>query len=329
MAADNSLFFRIRQNRSLLMGLAILGVVIFHAPFSISGYKLRLIHDNLCCGVDLFLFFSGLGACHSISAHGGRGYLQNRVRRILPGLYLFLIPWCLLMMLLGYMNWKEFFGSVTLLGWWLGIYVQLNWYFSAIWAFFLLAVPLYRLFCKTRHTLLLYLALGVLTLLLQVCFSGTQISMLLCRLLTFLTGMLFGRLEQTGFSHVRRLRLICLLFFLSGLYLLVLVARYQGWGYSQRLGLGWYPYTLIMPGFVVLAADCCSFLRRFSGFRLLFRVLESLGTASSEILAVHMGIFKLIWNTTKISNFWWLLVTLLCLAAGVAYRRLVVERLPV
>ena len=42
----------------MLMGLAILGVVIFHAPFVISHYKLRVIHDNLCCGVDLFLFFS-------------------------------------------------------------------------------------------------------------------------------------------------------------------------------------------------------------------------------------------------------------------------------
>ena len=29
------------------MGLAILGVVIFHAPFVISHYKLRVIHDNL------------------------------------------------------------------------------------------------------------------------------------------------------------------------------------------------------------------------------------------------------------------------------------------
>lgn len=65
------------------MGLAILGVVIFHAPFVISHYKLRVIHDNLCCGVDLFLFFSGLGACHSIRSHGGKGYLKKRLSRIL------------------------------------------------------------------------------------------------------------------------------------------------------------------------------------------------------------------------------------------------------
>ena len=51
------------------MGLAILGVVIFHAPFVISHYKLRVIHDNLCCVVDLFLFFSGLLMKHFICSY--------------------------------------------------------------------------------------------------------------------------------------------------------------------------------------------------------------------------------------------------------------------
>ena len=123
------------------MGLAILGVVIFHAPFVISHYKLRVIHDNLCCGVDLFLLFSGLGACHSIRSHGGKGYLKKRLSRLLPGLIPVLVLWSLLMHFLGYLNWKEFFGSITLLGWWLGQYKQLNWYFSAVWAFFLMAAP--------------------------------------------------------------------------------------------------------------------------------------------------------------------------------------------
>lgn len=59
------------------MGLAILGVVIFHAPFVISYYKLRVIHDNLCCGVDLFLFFSGLGACTPSAPIGGKGISKS------------------------------------------------------------------------------------------------------------------------------------------------------------------------------------------------------------------------------------------------------------
>ena len=154
------------------MGLAILGVILFHASFSISSYKLRLIHDNLCCGVDLFLFFSGIGACHSIAAHGGRGYLKNRLRRILPGLMPVLILWSAWMVFTGVMNWKEFWGSVTLLGWWFGQYKQLNWYFSAVWAFFLLAVPLYGLFRRCRRPVWLWLGLCLGTLAIQIILPG-------------------------------------------------------------------------------------------------------------------------------------------------------------
>ena len=310
------------------MGLAILGVVIFHAPFVISHYKLRLIHDTLCCGVDLFLFFSGLGACHSIRAHGGAGYLQKRLRRILPGLVPILILWSLLMHFLGYLSWKEFFGSVTLVGWWLGQYKQLNWYFSAVWAFFLLAVPLYRLFCRTKHPVLLWLGLCILTLVIQRIFPGYKASMLMCRAMVFLTGMLMGRLEQLNCPHENRIRLISLIFLMLGLWYMVLVYRYDGWGLGYRLGLWWYPYAMFTPGLVLLISDLATPLRRFDPLQKLMHLVELLGESSGEILMIHMAIFKIIQYTTKISNNWWVLVIAFCLISGVCYQKFVVKRLP-
>ena len=310
------------------MGLAILGVVIFHAPFVISHYKLRLIHDNLCCGVDLFLFFSGLGACHSIRAHGGAGYLQKRLRRILPGLVPILILWSLLMHFLGYLSWKEFFGSVTLVGWWLGQYKQLNWYFSAVWAFFLLAVPLYRLFCRTKHPVLLWLGLCILTLVIQRIFPGYKASMLMCRAMVFLTGMLMGRLEQLNCPHENRIRLIALVFLVLGLWYMVLVCRYDGWGLGYRLGLWWYPYAMFTPGLVLLISDLATPLRRLAPFQKLMHLVELLGESSGEILMIHMAIFKIIQYTTKISNNWCVLVIAFCLISGVCYQKFVVKRLP-
>lgn len=310
------------------MGLAILGGVIFHAPFVISYYKLRLIHDNLCCGVDLFLFFSGLGACHSIRAHGGAGYLQKRLRRILPGLIPILILWSLLMHFLGYLSWKEFFGSITLVGWWLGQYKQLNWYFSAVWAFFLLAVPLYRLFCRVRHPVLLWLGLCILTLVIQWIFPGYKASMLMCRAMVFLTGMLTGRLEQLNCPHENRIRLISLVFLVLGLWYMAVVYRYDGWGLGYRLGLWWYPYAMFTPGLVLLISDLATPLRRFAPLQKLMHLIELLGESSGEILMIHMAIFKIIQYTTKISNSWWVLVIAFCLISGVCYQKLVVKRLP-
>ncbi len=322
------MFARLKESRSLLMGLAILGVVIFHAPFVISNYKLRLIHDNLCCGVDVFLFCSGLGACHSIRAHGGKGYLKRRAQRLLPGLLLILIPWSILMKALGYMTWPEFFGSVTLTGWWLGFSVQLNWYFSAVWLFFLLAIPLYRLFCRVKHPVLLWLLLSALTLLLQWLLPGYRGSMLMCRMLIFLTGMLFGRLEQLGFRHENRLRLIAFLFLILGLWYMVLDYRYDCWGLGYRLGLWWYPYALFTSGGVILISDMAAYVRRLAPLRRCIKLVEELGQSSGEILMIHMAVFKVILSTAKIRNIWWVLVILFCLCAGVFYRKKIVPHLP-
>ena len=322
------MFSRLKESRSFLMGLAILGVILFHASFSISSYKLRLIHDNLCCGVDLFLFFSGIGACHSIAAHGGRGYLKNRLRRILPGLMPVLILWSVWMVFTGVMNWKEFWGSVTLLGWWLGQYKQLNWYFSAVWAFFLLAVPLYGLFRRCRRPVWLWLGLCLGTLAIQIILPGYKASMLSCRALIFLTGMLFGRLEQLGCRHTSAIAWISGLFLVLGLWWMVLEYPYDCWGYGYRLGLWWYPYALFTPGIAILISALWPRLRRLPVIRACGAVVEQLGQSSSEILMIHMALFKAITNVTTLTNPQWFLVIVLCLAAGVGYHRWIVPRLP-
>lgn len=322
------MFSRLKESRSFLMGLAILGVIIFHASFSISSYKLRLIHDNLCCGVDLFLFFSGIGACHSIAAHGGKGYLKNRLRRILPGLMPILILWSAWMVFTGVMSWKEFLGSVTLLGWWFGQYKQLNWYFSAVWAFFLLAVPLYQLFRRCRRPVLLWLGLCLITLLFQILFPGYKASMLSCRALIFLSSMLFGRLEQLGCKHTKVIALTAGLFLVWGLWWMVLEYPYDCWGYGYRLGLWWYPYALFTPGTALLVSALWSRIRHCPVIGSCGAVIEQLGKSSSEILMIHMALFKAITNVTTPTNPLWFFVIVLCLAAGVGYQKWIVPHLP-
>jgi peptidoglycan/LPS O-acetylase OafA/YrhL len=322
------MFDRLRENRSLLMGLAIAGVAFFHTPFHIEAWWLYLVHENLCCGVDLFLFFSGLGACHSIQAHGRKGYLQQRVRRILPGLYLFLVPWSICMVAIGAMSLKQFVGSVTLVGWWLGQELQLNWYFSAVWMFFLLAVLLYPWFFRPKHPVVLWLGLVLLTLPLQPLRDNYWYSMVVSRIPIFLTGMLFGRLEQTGFRRERLLEIGSLLAMVLGLGLIVWVYRGIGWTYGTSLGLWWYPYLFVIPGGAVLISWVGTLLRRYAWGLKLLHPFELLGRSSSEILMVHVGLYKIIRYFTKPSGWAWLLIFFGCLLLGVCYRLFVVEKLP-
>ena len=232
------------------------------------------------------------------------------------------------MVFTGVMNWKEFWGSVTLLGWWFGQYKQLNWYFSAVWAFFLLAVPLYGLFRRCRRPVWLWLGLCLGTLAIQIILPGYKASMLSCRALIFLTGMLFGRLEQLGCRHTSAIAWISGLFLVLGLWWMVLEYPYDCWGYGCRLGLWWYPYALFTPGIAILISALWPRLRRLPVIRACGAVVEQLGQSSSEILMIHMALFKAITNVTTLTNPQWFLVIALCLAAGVGYHRWIVPRLP-
>lgn len=321
------MFQHLRESRSLLMGLAILGVAFFHAPFVIHNPWLDMFHSVLNSGVDMFLFLSGLGACHSIARRGGRDYLRQRARRLLPGLYLVMLIWCAVMLGMGLMTVRELLGNVTLLGWWLGMANQLNWYFSAVWAFYLLAVPLYALFRKTAHPVWLWLGLVLLSMALGILCPWDWYKLAVTRLPIFLTGMLFGRLEQTGFSHEKRLRCILFPLMLMGIWLVILTYLGYGYRYGYSLGLWWYPYALVTPGMAVLISDLAALLRKQPLLTKLLRPIELCGESSAEILMIHLAVYKVILATTRYRNRYWLMILLGCASLGCLYHILVVPRL--
>lgn len=326
-----SLFQNLRESRSLLMGLAIIGIAFYHAPFVLHNQWVILWKSTLNCGVDLFLFLSGLGACHSIARRGGAGYLRQRAGRLLPGLYLFLLPWCGVMVYLGAMDLRQLLGSVTLLGWWLGESTQLNWYFSAVWMFFLLAVPCYGLFCRTRRPVLLWLiltaasmALGMVVGSLTPCY---WLMTAVTRLPVFLTGMLFGRLEQLDFRHEARLWWIAVLLLPVGLWLVLITVLGYGYVYGYSLGMWWYPYALVIPGGAVLLADIAAVLRKNKVLRALMRPIEWCGESSAEILMIHVGLYKVITTVTRCRNRYWAIIMVGCLVLGCGYHYLVTTRI--
>lgn len=306
------------------MGLAIIGIAFYHAPFIIHDPYFRLFHSCLNCGVDMFLFLSGLGACHSIARRGGGDYLRQRARRLLPGLYLFLIPWSLIMLIRGFMTGWQFVGSVTLLGWWIGCPVQLNWYFSAVWMFFLLAIPLYALFRRVRFPALLWAGLVLLSAGLAAACPLDHLMTAVSRLPIFLTGMLFGVLEQRGFRHTWPVRILLWSLIPAGIWL----TGYVQWGdggtlYGYRYGMWWYPYALMIPGYAVLLADLSALLERSRILAAVLRPVRLCGESSAEILMFHVGIYKSIMYTNHFRNRVWVCIMLGCIALGCLYHSVV------
>ena len=322
------MFAHLRRARSMLMGLAILGIAYYHAPFILHGTWTRLFHNCLYCGVDVFLLLSGIGAVHSIEKRGGRDYLRQRALRLLPGLLPMLLLWCVLMTALGFMGPWSFLGSMTLLGWWLGDPVQLNWYFSAVWMFFLLAVPVSALFRRWDHPWLLWLGLLILSAVIGVLCPLDYLMTALTRLPVFFTGMLFGTLEKRGFARTGLLRGALILLFLLGFRLV----EYVFWGdggrvYGYSLGFWWYVFLPVIPGAAVLIGDLHGLLSRWKLARVILRPVEWCGESSAEILMLHVGTYKIINGLTTFRNRIWVLILLGCCALGCLYHYLAVEPL--
>lgn len=322
------MFLNLKKSRSLIMGLAILWVAFYHIPWVDRGNVTDFIHDIGYIGVDVFLFISGIGACHSIRQRGGRGYLVQRAKRILPGLFPFLLVWSLALLALGILSIKQFLGSVTLLGWWLGSDMQLNWYFSAVWMYFLLAVLLYRPVVQGKHPLVFVLLVSLLGFAAMRLTPFWHHPTAYSRIPIFFVGMLLGRAELQGNCNEKRLRII--LYSLLPVGLILTVMTWHSWGslYGNALGLWWYPFVLVVPGGVFLTADLACAIGKWKAAELVMKPFEALGEASSEALMIHVGVYKIIQIYTKLYVKQWILVLLLCMAAAVLYRA-AAKKLPV
>ena len=317
------MFRSLKENRSLIMGLAIFWVAFFHIPWIDREPWIDCIHDVGYIGVDIFLFLSGFGACHSIEKRGREGYLIQRAKRIFPSLMPILLVWSIVMFCIDVLNFEELFGSITLLGWWLGQSKQLNWYFSAVWMFFLLGAVLYKPVIRGKHPVFWVIFVAWLSWVAMLLSPYHYHAEAFCRVPIFLIGMVLGRAEILGNRSEGRLRGVLYSLLPVGLVLTVIVWRSWGAVYGDAYGLWWYPFILVVPGGVFLASELAHRLRRICLFSLGFRCVEWLGEASAEILAIQVGVYKLIQIYTGLLPKQWVLVMLGCLVLGVGYHKLV------
>ncbi len=240
------MFRDLKKSRSLIMGLAILWVAFYHIPWLDKAPWLDFIHDVGYIGVDVFLLISGIGAVHSMESRGRKGYLIQRVKRILPGLVPVLLVWSGIMLSIGVMNLRQFFGSITLTGWWLGQDLQLNWYFSAVWMYYLLGAALYRPVAEGKYPGLWVVLSVPVTLGLIRITPFWHHPTALTRIPVFLLGMLLGRMEKRG--REQQARVLVSVLFPVGLVLVALTWFGPLEPFGDSLGLWWYPFALVVPG---------------------------------------------------------------------------------
>ena len=74
----------ISQNRTMLMGLAMIAIIMFHCSFTIIPGITAVFSRFGLWGVDVFMFLSGFGCAYALNKTSPVEFLKRRAERLLP-----------------------------------------------------------------------------------------------------------------------------------------------------------------------------------------------------------------------------------------------------
>jgi peptidoglycan/LPS O-acetylase OafA/YrhL len=122
------------NQRTQIMGFAMLCVVFFHSSFDLSfSPPLKILKQWGDIGVDIFLVMSGMGIYHSLNRRSDiPAYIRGRLRRIVPEHLLVCGVWFFFLDVLLYSEGvSAFLMDVTSLNFWINGRLT-NWYLSSL-----------------------------------------------------------------------------------------------------------------------------------------------------------------------------------------------------
>lgn len=320
-----TVYQKVSRYRSLIMGLAILWIVLFHSGFHLPFSPFQLLKTTGYGGTDFFMFCSGFGIYCSLN-HDFRfsTFWKKRAKRIFPSYFLVITAWVIMETMLYGMSLSEILGNYLFFGSWAGFSHQFNWYVPCILVFYLLSPLFYRVLQHARERLVWILVLLLVPVGLSFLFFHSGLLISVSRLPIYLTGMVFAQKMLSGKDLTLPKRLVLYGAALCGMLALFFWIRNLPdllWEY----GLWWYPFILIVPGMSIAAATLAARLQKYRAVHKLIKGISVLGNSSLEIYLVHIALFDLC-KYYKIENAAWALAILFAVTAGILLH-LLMERI--
>ena len=174
------------ENKSLFLGIAILMVLFYHQP--VDGAINSIYFYPGFLGVDIFMFFSGLGLCYSYNKNNIRTFYVHRMKRIIP-LYI------ILGLLVSLYNYKsnsfwDFFCNISTLSYYGLGGIMYEWYLSSLFVFYLFFPLLYKAVNKFDKLSLLSIVWCFIMILFSLFNIPWQFETALGRIPIFILGIL-------------------------------------------------------------------------------------------------------------------------------------------
>lgn len=322
----SSLAGLVSRNRTYLMGIAILLIMLCHAEFRIPIwrilYPLYDIQRMLPGGVDVFFFLSGFGVCRSLTGNpDATAFFGRRIRRIYPIYLPIAVLWLVAVSILTPpVPLNSAIGILTGMGFWAQLSHQFMWFVSAILAFYLLSPYLHAFLTRGRNVHLRFAVLLLLTVLFSLPAFFTWQILAVSRFPVYIAGMYFC----LAFDKRRRANLA---FELSayalmavGLWLVVYMPYWVEDASMYYHGLFNYPYLIVVPGFCMLLSRLADLLRRCF-LRFFVRFFEYLGTCCLELCLVHRLVFQVARELFAFNNWIRLALILVSILLSIGYAR--------
>ncbi len=280
----------ILSDRTYFMGLAMLMVICFHFVSWVGFGKFLLPFLWGYIGVDIFLFFSGIGLYFSYKKYSYLAFIQRRAIRIIP---LYMVGAVLDTAItswqdgISFSSWDWFCNITSLSYYHIGGYLR-DWYLSSLILLYLTFPIAYKYVnkCKSRGVIFTVI-LGLLAIIFVYSATGKnmpfQYNCLISRIPIFLLGILvYDRYTDIGNIENQRYRKVMWISMVLGMMFLV----------ADRLipiSIGFVATALIAPALIYGLA----MLHRHIG-KSLMRIIRFIGIYSLEFyvgnLIIHVTI---------------------------------------
>ena len=278
--------------RKIWMGFAILWVIFFH-----FGYKppdpLAALQSSGYSGVDIFFFASGIGCYLSYSRDkNAAAFIKRRFIRIMPTYFVFIVIWCTYKVITDGMDFTTVLGNIFCVQDLTGKDGSFNWYFGAMWIFYLLTPYFVAIADKIKKP-----AGCVLFCLLLVLFSFPfwnvkALIIIVTRMPVYFLGMYLAKRSQESDDKIS-LKFMLIATVLSIISMAAFIVCYfklhdELWNY----GLWWYPFIITAPTICLYLSFICKQLEKKSAGRNILKAFSFIGSYTFELFLVHLFVFK-------------------------------------
>lgn len=278
--------------RKIWMGFAILWVIFFH-----FGYKppdpLAALQSSGYSGVDIFFFASGIGCYLSYSRDkNAAAFIKRRFIRIMPTYLVFIVIWCTYKVITDGMDFTTVLGNIFCVQDLTGKDGSFNWYFGAMWIFYLLTPYFVAVADKIKKP-----ASCVLFCLLLVLFSFPfwnvkALIIIVTRMPVYFLGMYLAKRSQESDDKIS-LKFMLIATVLSIISMAAFIVCYfklhdELWNY----GLWWYPFIITAPTICLYLSFICKQLEKKSAGQKILKAFSFIGSYTFELFLVHLFVFK-------------------------------------